>query len=91
MKVRILKSLNTWFLTIWDQFDLPADSGHFVPGQAAHRHGVLQMTKHDLALQVVVLVNMGVHCDFCWIDSEGHPQGRVIGTSRKEQRKISQY
>lgn len=48
-------------LTTRHQFDLPADGGHLVPGQTAHRQSVFQMTKQDLTLQVVVFVDVRVH------------------------------
>lgn len=68
-------------LTTGHQFDLPADGGHSVPGQAAHRQCVFQMAKHDVALQVIVLVKVRVHGDLRGVGGEGHPGRRVIGTT----------
>lgn len=68
-------------LTARHQFDLPADGSHFIPGQAADGQCVFQVTKHDLALQVIILVHVGVHCDLCGVGGEGGPGGRVICTT----------
>ena len=81
-------------LTTGHQFDLPADGGHLVPGQAAHRQRALQVTKYDLGLQVVVLVKVRVHGDLRGIDGEGHPGRGVVGAAewgrRETRRRLSQ-
>lgn len=68
--------------TVRHQFDLPADSGHAIPGQTAYSQCIFQMTKHDLALQMIVLVNVRVHCYLCGVGREGHPLRRIVGTTR---------
>lgn len=68
-------------LTSGHQFDLPADGGHLISGQAAHRQRALQVTKHDLGLQVVVLVKARVHGDLGGVDGKRHPGRGVVGAA----------
>lgn len=68
-------------LTTGHQFDLPADGGHLIPSQAAHSQRVLQVAKYDQGLQVIVLVEVGVHGDLRGVDREGHPGRGVVGAA----------
>lgn len=63
------------FLTVGNQFDLPADCGHLVPGQAAHGHRALQVAEDHLALQVVFLVKVRVHGDLGGVGGQRDPGG----------------
>ena len=68
-------------LTASHQLDLPADGGQVVACEAAHGQVALQVTKHHLALQVVVLVQVGLHRHRGGVGLERLPLGRLIGTA----------